>query len=73
MSWQDRVGAVEAGKYADLIAVEGDPLTDIAALQQVKFVMKGGTVVKDTLTHGDRSRCSGVLRNCRRSAGQPKP
>jgi imidazolonepropionase-like amidohydrolase len=51
MSWQDRVGAVEAAKYADLIAVNGDPLTDIAVLQQVKFVMKGGTVVKDTLTH----------------------
>jgi imidazolonepropionase-like amidohydrolase len=51
MSWQDRVGAVESGKYADLIAVEGDPLADIAVLQQVKFVMKGGSVVKDTLTH----------------------
>jgi imidazolonepropionase-like amidohydrolase len=51
MSWQDRVGAVEPGKYADLIAVDGDPLTDISVLQQVKFVMKGGTVVKDTLTH----------------------
>jgi imidazolonepropionase-like amidohydrolase len=50
MSWQDRVGALEAGKYADLIAVEGDPLTDIAVLQQVKFVMKSGTVAKDTLT-----------------------
>jgi imidazolonepropionase-like amidohydrolase len=50
MSWQDRVGAIEAEKYADLIAVEGDPLTDIAVLQQVKFVMKGGMVVKDTLT-----------------------
>jgi imidazolonepropionase-like amidohydrolase len=49
MSWQDRVGALEAGKWADLIAVEGDPLTDISVLQQVKFVMKGGTVVKDTL------------------------
>jgi imidazolonepropionase-like amidohydrolase len=51
MSWQDRVGALEPGKYADLIAVEGDPLTDIAVLQQVKFVMKGGMVVKNTLTH----------------------
>jgi imidazolonepropionase-like amidohydrolase len=50
MGWQDRVGTVEAGKYADLIAVEGDLLTDIAVLQRVKFVMKGGTVVKDTLT-----------------------
>jgi imidazolonepropionase-like amidohydrolase len=51
MSWQDRVGAVEAGKYADLIAVEGDPLTDLTVLQQVKFVMKGGVVVRDTLVH----------------------
>ena len=51
MGWQDNVGAIEAGKYADIIAVEGDPLTDIAVLQQVKFVMKGGTVIKDTLTH----------------------
>jgi len=51
LGWQDRVGAVEAGKYADLIAVEGDPLIDITILQQVKFVMKGGTTVKDILTH----------------------
>jgi imidazolonepropionase-like amidohydrolase len=51
MGWQDRVGAIEAGKYADLIAVEGDPLADIAVLQQVKFVMKGGMVLKDTLAH----------------------
>jgi imidazolonepropionase-like amidohydrolase len=51
MGWQDNIGAVEAGKYADLIAVEGNPLTDIAVLQQVKFVMKSGTIVKDTLTH----------------------
>ena len=51
MGWQENIGAVEVGKYADLIAVEGDPLTDIAALQQVKFVMKGGTIVKDILTH----------------------
>jgi len=51
MNWQDRVGSIEAGKYADFIAVEGDPLRDIAVLEQVKFVMKGGTVVKDTLPH----------------------
>lgn len=51
MNWQDRVGAVEPGKYADLIAVEGDPLSDITVLEQVKFVMKGGAVVKDMLAH----------------------
>jgi imidazolonepropionase-like amidohydrolase len=50
MGWQDRVGAVEAGKYADLIAVGGDPLSDVAVLRDVRFVMKAGTVVKDELT-----------------------
>ena len=49
LSWQDKVGAVEPGKYADLIAVQDDPLADIHVLQQVRFVMKGGEVVKDDL------------------------
>lgn len=49
LSQQDNVGALEPGKYADLIAVEGDPLTDITLLQHVKFVMKGGQVITDTL------------------------
>ena len=48
MGWQEDVGAIEAGKYADLIAVEGNPLTDIAVLQKVEFVMKGGQIVKHT-------------------------
>lgn len=46
MGWSDRVGAVEGGKYADLIAVEGDPLTRIDTLAKVMFVMKGGEVVR---------------------------
>jgi imidazolonepropionase-like amidohydrolase len=47
LGWQDQVGVVEAGRFADLIAVNGDPLTDITVLRQVMFVMKEGTVVKN--------------------------
>jgi imidazolonepropionase-like amidohydrolase len=46
MGWQDRVGTIEAGKFADLIAVDGDPLQDITELQRVKFVMKAGLVAR---------------------------
>ena len=52
LGWQDRIGSIDPGKYADLIAVSGDPLADITEVQRVKFVMKGGTVMKDDLTHG---------------------
>jgi len=47
MGWQDRIGAIQAGMFADLIAVDGDPLIDISVLQNVRFVMKGGDVIKD--------------------------
>lgn len=46
LGWRDRVGSVEAGRFADLIAVAGDPLTDITELERVSFVMKGGVVYK---------------------------
>jgi imidazolonepropionase-like amidohydrolase len=49
IGWPEDVGAVEAGKFADLIAVQGDPLQDITLLQHVKFVMKGGVVIKNDL------------------------
>lgn len=49
LSWQDKVGALEPDHYADIIAVDGDPLKDITELQRVKFVMKGGAVVKNEM------------------------
>ena len=49
LGWQDRAGSVEAGKFADLIAVAGDPLKDVGELKRVRFVMKGGEVVKNEL------------------------
>ena len=46
LGWEDRVGAIKPGMYADIIAVHGDPLADIAELEDVDFVMKGGVVYK---------------------------
>ena len=50
LGWQDRVGAVESGKFADLVAVTGDPVADITELERVRFVMKNGQVVRNDLT-----------------------
>jgi len=47
LGWADKEGAIEPGKWADIIAVDGDPLQDVTALEHVKFVMKGGAVVKN--------------------------
>ncbi len=47
LGWSDRIGTVEPGKFADVVAVSGDPLKDITELQRVRFVMKGGVVVKN--------------------------
>ncbi len=47
MGWSDRVGELAAGKFADIIAVAGDPVEDIGLLQRVQFVMKGAIVVKN--------------------------
>ncbi len=49
LGWQDRIGSIEKGKYADLIAVSGDPLVDITELQRVRFVMKGGRVIRNDM------------------------
>ena len=46
IGWADRVGTLEPRKFADIIAVQGDPLTNVGVLENVQFVMKGGEVVK---------------------------
>lgn len=47
LGWSGKVGDLETGAWADIIAVDGDPLQDVTALEHVKFVMKGGAVVKN--------------------------
>jgi imidazolonepropionase-like amidohydrolase len=47
MGWTGKIGTIEPGKWADIIAIDGDPLKDVKLLQHVNFVMKSGTVYKD--------------------------
>lgn len=48
----DRVGSISKGRFADIVAVSGNPLANVRLLQHVQFVMKGGTVYKDEISHG---------------------
>jgi imidazolonepropionase-like amidohydrolase len=50
LGWADRIGTIEPRKFADLVAVSADPLADISELERVRFVMKGGEVVRDELS-----------------------
>jgi imidazolonepropionase-like amidohydrolase len=49
LGWQDRIGSVEKGKFADRIDVSGDRLEDSSELERVKFVMKAGQVVRNDI------------------------
>jgi imidazolonepropionase-like amidohydrolase len=49
LGWQDQIGSIDKGKYADLIAVSGDPLADITELRRVKFVMKAGKIIRNDM------------------------
>jgi len=49
LGWQNQIGSIDKGKYADIVAVSGDPLKDITEVQRVKFVMKGGKIIKNEL------------------------
>jgi imidazolonepropionase-like amidohydrolase len=46
LGWQDRIGSLEVGKFADIVAVSGDPTKDVTLLQNPVFVMKGGVAYK---------------------------
>lgn len=50
LGWQDRIGAIEPGKFADIVAVSGNPLVDITEIGRVRFVMKSGVVIRNDLT-----------------------
>src|SRR6267154_4891792 len=53
IGWGDRVGSIEKGKYADFVAVSGNPANDVTELERVKFVMKGGQVYRNDFTNSD--------------------
>ena len=52
LGWEDRIGSLTAGKFADVIAVPGDPLADISVMNNPVFVMKNGVVYKGGSTQG---------------------
>jgi len=51
MGWADRIGAIRPGLFADIVGVQGDPVSDIKSLEHVQFVMKGGVIYKDEISH----------------------
>ena len=58
MRWSDRIGRIQPGLFADLVAVEGDPLQDVRLLEDVRLVVKGGVVLRDENRHPDGDQAS---------------
>src|SRR5215471_19867482 len=58
--WENQIGAIEKGKFADIAAVSGNPIADVTKMERVKFVMKGGVIVRNDLgsAAGPRTRPS---------------
>ena len=48
-NWENQIGSIEKGKFADIIAVSGNPLADVSEMERVRFVMKGGMVIRNAL------------------------
>ena len=71
MGWTDRAGSLDAGKWADIIAVDGDPLKDVRILQHVPFVMKSGIVYKDEVHPANVERLSRIAVPEERPVGIP--
>ncbi len=65
MGWQDSIGSVEKGNYADILAISGDPLRDNTELERIKFVMNGGR--SSGTTSSDNSGATEGLNDFRRS------
>jgi imidazolonepropionase-like amidohydrolase len=49
IGWTADIGSIETGKFADLVAVSGDPLADITEMSRITFVMKGGQVIRNSV------------------------
>jgi len=72
LRWQNDIGSLTKGKFADIVAVSGDPLADISETERVKFVMKGGEVLRNDFTPGTigSMTLSGAIRNTKPTASQ---
>jgi imidazolonepropionase-like amidohydrolase len=54
--WASQIGSIDRGKFADIIAVSGNPLADLTEMERVKFVMKGGVVIRNEVPPGALAR-----------------